>query len=133
MVSSNAEFFHLQRELSQISQEQKELLEKLRDEVEQKEQLRKLKNEMETERWHLDKTIEKLQKEVRRQEAEQRAGRPRSSFWTQKGALSPSKAWETQHPPKHRCIWTVQIPCSHSLDSGKIPNAEKLSLKKKKL
>lgn len=53
-----------QRELSQISQEQKELLEKLRDEAEQKEQLRKLKNEMESERWHLDKTIEKLQKEM---------------------------------------------------------------------
>ncbi|XP_028627212.1 cingulin-like protein 1 isoform X1 [Grammomys surdaster] len=52
------------RELSQISQEQKELLEKLRDEAEQKEQLRKLKNEMESERWHLDKTIEKLQKEM---------------------------------------------------------------------
>lgn len=53
-----------QRELSQISQEQKELLEKLQEEVEQKEQLRKLKNEMESERWHLDKTIEKLQKEM---------------------------------------------------------------------
>uniref|UniRef100_D3Z3H4 Cingulin-like protein 1 n=2 Tax=Mus musculus TaxID=10090 RepID=D3Z3H4_MOUSE len=52
------------RELSQVSQEQKELLEKLRDEAEQKEQLRKLKNEMESERWHLDKTIEKLQKEM---------------------------------------------------------------------
>lgn len=53
-----------QSELSQVSQEHKELLEKLRDEVEQKEQLRKLKNEMESERWHLDKTIEKLQKEM---------------------------------------------------------------------
>lgn len=52
------------RELSQVSQEQKELLEKLRDEAEQKEQLRKLKNEMESERWHLDKTIQKLQKEM---------------------------------------------------------------------
>ena len=39
--------------------------EKLKDETEQKEQLRRLKNEMENERWHLDKTIEKLQKEVR--------------------------------------------------------------------
>lgn len=53
-----------QRELSQISQEQKGLLEKLQEEVEQKEQLRKLKNEMESERRHLDKTIEKLQKEM---------------------------------------------------------------------
>lgn len=53
-----------QRELSQASQEQKELLEKLQDETEQKEQLRKLKNEMESERWHLDKNIEKLQKEM---------------------------------------------------------------------
>ena len=39
--------------------------EKLKDETEQKEQFRRLKNEMENERWHLDKTIEKLQKEVR--------------------------------------------------------------------
>nr|XP_004662554.2 cingulin-like protein 1 [Jaculus jaculus] len=53
-----------QRELSQTSQEQQQLSEKLRDESEQKEQLRKLKNEMENERWHLDKTIEKLQKEM---------------------------------------------------------------------
>lgn len=53
-----------QRALSQTSQEQKELREKLQDETEQKEQLRKLKNEMESERWHLDKTIEKLQKEM---------------------------------------------------------------------
>lgn len=53
-----------QRALSQTSQEQKELREKLQDEIEQKEQLRKLKNEMESERWHLDKTIEKLQKEM---------------------------------------------------------------------
>lgn len=42
--------------------------EKLREEAEQKEQLRRMKNEMENERWHLDKTIEKLQKEVREQE-----------------------------------------------------------------
>ncbi|XP_005075515.1 cingulin-like protein 1 [Mesocricetus auratus] len=58
------ELEHAQRELSQTSQEQKELLEKLQEEAEQKEQLRKLKNEMESERWHLDKTIEKLQKEM---------------------------------------------------------------------
>uniref|UniRef100_A0A8C0VZ74 Myosin tail domain-containing protein n=1 Tax=Castor canadensis TaxID=51338 RepID=A0A8C0VZ74_CASCN len=53
-----------QRELSQTTQEQKQLSEKLRDETEQKEQLRRLKNEMESERWCLDKTIEKLQKEM---------------------------------------------------------------------
>lgn len=58
------ELEHAQRELSQTSQEQKQLLEKLQDEAEQKEQLRRLKNEMESERWHLDKTIEKLQKEM---------------------------------------------------------------------
>ncbi|XP_072818448.1 cingulin-like protein 1 [Vicugna pacos] len=53
-----------QRNLSRAIQEQKQLSEKLKDETEQKEQLRRLKNEMETERWHLDKTIEKLQKEM---------------------------------------------------------------------
>ncbi|XP_037358461.1 cingulin-like protein 1 isoform X3 [Talpa occidentalis] len=53
-----------QRNLSRATLEQKQLSEKLKDEAEQKEQLRRLKNEMETERWHLDKTIEKLQKEM---------------------------------------------------------------------
>ncbi|XP_039721421.1 cingulin-like protein 1 [Pteropus medius] len=53
-----------QRQLSHVTQEQKQLSEKLKDETEQKEQLRRLKNEMENERWHLDKTIEKLQKEM---------------------------------------------------------------------
>ncbi|XP_057399447.1 cingulin-like protein 1 [Balaenoptera acutorostrata] len=53
-----------QRNLSQATLEQKQLSEKLKDETEQKEQLRRLKNEMENERWHLDKTIEKLQKEM---------------------------------------------------------------------
>ncbi|KAM7239576.1 hypothetical protein CapIbe_009071 [Capra ibex] len=55
---------HLQRNLSRATQEQKQLSERLKDESEQKEQLRRLKNEMENERWHLDKTIEKLQKEM---------------------------------------------------------------------
>lgn len=59
---------HPQRNLSRATQEQKQLSEKLKDETEQKEQLRRLKNEMENERWHLDKTIEKLQKEVRQQD-----------------------------------------------------------------
>ncbi|KAF0885989.1 cingulin-like protein 1 [Crocuta crocuta] len=53
-----------QRNLTRATQEQKQLSEKLKDETEQKEQLRRLKNEMENERWHLDKTIEKLQKEM---------------------------------------------------------------------
>ncbi|XP_045644345.1 cingulin-like protein 1 isoform X2 [Ursus americanus] len=53
-----------ERNLSRATQEQKQLSEKLKDETEQKEQLRRLKNEMENERWHLDKTIEKLQKEM---------------------------------------------------------------------
>ncbi|XP_019824326.2 cingulin-like protein 1 [Bos indicus] len=53
-----------QRNLSRATQEQKQLSERLKDEAEQKEQLRRLKNEMENERWHLDKTIEKLQKEM---------------------------------------------------------------------
>lgn len=53
-----------QRNLSRTTQEQKQLSEQLKDEVEQKEQLRRLKNDMENERWHLDKTIEKLQKEM---------------------------------------------------------------------
>lgn len=53
-----------QRNLSRATQEQKQLSEKLKDETEQKEQLRRLKNDMENERWHLDKTIEKLQKEM---------------------------------------------------------------------
>lgn len=68
----------LQGSLSRATQEQKQLSEKLREEAEQKEQLRRMKNEMENERWHLDKTIEKLQKEVREQE-EVRVWRERST------------------------------------------------------
>ncbi|XP_027956126.1 cingulin-like protein 1 isoform X1 [Eumetopias jubatus] len=59
-----SELEDVQRNLSRATQEQKQLSEKLKDETEQKEQLRRLKNEMENERWHLDKTIEKLQKEM---------------------------------------------------------------------
>uniref|UniRef100_A0A8I5NMA6 Myosin tail domain-containing protein n=1 Tax=Papio anubis TaxID=9555 RepID=A0A8I5NMA6_PAPAN len=61
-----------QRNLSRTTQEQKQLSEKLKEESEQKEQLRRLKNEMENERWHLGKTIEKLQKEMRLMEEELR-------------------------------------------------------------
>ncbi|XP_030787309.1 cingulin-like protein 1 isoform X3 [Rhinopithecus roxellana] len=53
-----------ERNLSRTTQEQEQLSEKLKEESEQKEQLRRLKNEMENERWHLGKTIEKLQKEM---------------------------------------------------------------------
>lgn len=40
------------------------MTERLKEESTQKEQLRNLKNEMESERWQLDKTVEKLHKEV---------------------------------------------------------------------
>ncbi|KAM4829395.1 cingulin-like protein 1 [Thomomys bottae] len=53
-----------QRALSHTTQEHRQLCEKLQDEPEQKEQLRKLRREMESERCCLDKTIEKLQKEM---------------------------------------------------------------------
>ncbi|XP_036158622.1 cingulin-like protein 1 isoform X2 [Myotis myotis] len=59
-----SELEEAQGRLSRATQEQKQLSEKLREEAEQKEQLRRMKNEMENERWHLDKTIEKLQKEM---------------------------------------------------------------------
>ncbi|XP_044135631.1 cingulin-like protein 1 [Bufo gargarizans] len=52
------------RSLNRISHEHQQLSERLKDESYQKEQLRNLKNEMESERWQLDKTIERLQKEV---------------------------------------------------------------------
>lgn len=116
----------LQRELTQTAQEQKELLEKLQEETEQKEQLRKLKNEMESERWHLDKTIEKLQKEVRGREVEQGSSGPRGIQ-----ALSPGKAQETHSSPKYRCTWVLRNPCSHFFDLLEIPDAEKLVLKDK--
>lgn len=75
---------------------------------------------MESERWHLDKTIEKLQKEVRGQEG-QGSSRPRSIQ-----ALSPQKAEETHSSAKYRCTWVLQNPFSHSLDLLKIPDAKKL-------
>lgn len=120
-MSGTAVVFHLQRELSQISQEQKELLEKLQEEVEQKEQLRKLKNEMESERRHLDKTIEKLQKEVRGQEAEPRAGRPRRTQH-----LLPQRLRKSIVPPgtdvSGRCRYPAAIPWSLE-----IPDARNLA------
>lgn len=53
-----------QRSLIRITHEHHQLTERLKDESTQKEQLRNLKNEMESERWQLDKTVEKLHKEV---------------------------------------------------------------------
>ncbi|XP_018415430.1 PREDICTED: cingulin-like protein 1 isoform X1 [Nanorana parkeri] len=52
------------RNLSRITHEHHQLNERLKEESNQKEQLRNLKNEMENERWQLDKTIEKLHKEI---------------------------------------------------------------------
>ncbi|KAM4038207.1 cingulin-like protein 1 isoform 1-T2 [Anomaloglossus baeobatrachus] len=52
------------RSLTRISHEHQQLTERLKDESNQKEQLRNLKNEMENERWQLDKTVERLQREV---------------------------------------------------------------------
>ncbi|XP_063305170.1 cingulin-like protein 1 [Pelobates fuscus] len=54
----------MKRSLNRITHEHHQLSERLKDESSQKEQLRNLKNEMENERWQLDKTIEKLQKEI---------------------------------------------------------------------
>ncbi|XP_029430203.1 cingulin-like protein 1 isoform X2 [Rhinatrema bivittatum] len=54
----------MQRNLNRITHEQHQLVERLKDETNQKEQLKRMKNEMENERWQLDKTIEKLQKEM---------------------------------------------------------------------
>ncbi|XP_054974580.1 cingulin-like protein 1 isoform X1 [Sorex araneus] len=59
-----SELEEAQRERSWAAQEQRQLAETLQAEMEQKEQLRRLKEDMENERWHLDKTIEKLQKEM---------------------------------------------------------------------
>uniref|UniRef100_A0A8C8RY34 Cingulin like 1 n=1 Tax=Pelusios castaneus TaxID=367368 RepID=A0A8C8RY34_9SAUR len=52
------------RKFSQMIQEHQQLTQQLKDETNQKEQLKRVKNEMENERWQLDKTIEKLHKEM---------------------------------------------------------------------
>lgn len=69
--------------------------EKLKDETKQKEQLRRLKGEMENERWHLDKTIEKLQKEVR--------GRKR-------GGRGGGRGRVTQPPPPRKGLIELRRP-----------------------
>ncbi|MBN3296386.1 CGNL1 protein, partial [Amia calva] len=54
----------VQRSLTKLTQEHKELNERLKDEKCQKEQFKKTKNEIEDERRLLDRTVEKLQKEM---------------------------------------------------------------------
>ncbi|XP_074862339.1 cingulin-like protein 1 isoform X2 [Carettochelys insculpta] len=54
----------VQKKCNHLIQEEQQLTEQLKDETNQKEQLKRIKNEMENERWQLDKTIEKLHKEM---------------------------------------------------------------------
>lgn len=54
----------LQRNLTKLTQDHKDLNEKLKDERIQKEQFKRTKDEIEDERRLLDRTVEKLQKEV---------------------------------------------------------------------
>ncbi|XP_061450864.1 cingulin-like protein 1 isoform X2 [Rhineura floridana] len=53
-----------QRDVHQLNQEKQQLTDRLKDEANQKDQLKRMKRELETERWQLDKTIEKLHKEM---------------------------------------------------------------------
>ncbi|XP_066492136.1 cingulin-like protein 1 isoform X2 [Tiliqua scincoides] len=53
-----------QRNVKLLSLEQQRLNDLLKDETSQKDQLKRLKSELENERWQLDKTIEKLHKEM---------------------------------------------------------------------
>ncbi|XP_042327295.1 cingulin-like protein 1 isoform X3 [Sceloporus undulatus] len=53
-----------EKNISQLSQEQQQLTDRLKDEANQKDQLKRMKSELENERWQLDKTIEKLHKEM---------------------------------------------------------------------
>lgn len=55
----------LQRNLNRLSVTHKELEEMLQEERSQKEQFKNMKNSIEDERRLLDRTVEKLQKEVR--------------------------------------------------------------------
>lgn len=54
----------LQRNLTKLSSEHKELEERLQEERTQKEQFKNMKNDIEDERRLLDRTVDKLQKEV---------------------------------------------------------------------
>nr|XP_056721998.1 LOW QUALITY PROTEIN: cingulin-like protein 1 [Euleptes europaea] len=64
MSSLEAQLGETQRNLSQQSQEQQRLRDQLKEEVDQKDQLNRVKGDLEKERWQLDKTIEKLHKEM---------------------------------------------------------------------
>ncbi|KAH0619773.1 hypothetical protein JD844_014031 [Phrynosoma platyrhinos] len=59
-----AQLADAQKNISQLSQEQQQLTDRLKDEANQKDQLKRMKSELENERWQLDKTIEKLHKEM---------------------------------------------------------------------
>ncbi|XP_042327290.1 cingulin-like protein 1 isoform X1 [Sceloporus undulatus] len=62
--SLEAQLADEQKNISQLSQEQQQLTDRLKDEANQKDQLKRMKSELENERWQLDKTIEKLHKEM---------------------------------------------------------------------
>ncbi|XP_007440115.1 cingulin-like protein 1 isoform X1 [Python bivittatus] len=63
-MSLEAQLEDAQRNVSRLSQEQQQLAVCLKEETSQNEQLQKMKRELEDERWQLDKTVEKLQKEM---------------------------------------------------------------------
>ncbi|XP_062819481.1 cingulin-like protein 1 isoform X2 [Anolis carolinensis] len=63
-ASLEAQLADAQKNFSQLSQEQQQLIDRLKDEANQKDQLKRMKSELENERWQLDKTIEKLHKEM---------------------------------------------------------------------
>ncbi|XP_067327289.1 cingulin-like protein 1 isoform X2 [Anolis sagrei] len=63
-TSLEAQLAEEQKSVRQLSQEQQQLMGRLKDEANQKDQLKRMKSELENERWQLDKTIEKLHKEM---------------------------------------------------------------------
>uniref|UniRef100_A0A8C9WJR2 Cingulin like 1 n=1 Tax=Scleropages formosus TaxID=113540 RepID=A0A8C9WJR2_SCLFO len=63
-VTSSVPCLTLQRNLTKLTQDHKELNERLKEERVQKEQFQRTKNEIEDERRLLDHTVEKLQKEI---------------------------------------------------------------------
>ncbi|XP_032088687.1 cingulin-like protein 1 [Thamnophis elegans] len=63
-VSLEAQLEDAQRNIGRLSQEQQQLMGRLEDEASQKDQLQKTKGELENERRQLDRTVERLQKEM---------------------------------------------------------------------
>ena len=59
-----SKLFLLQRNLTKLNHDHRELEERLKEERSQKEQFKNTKNEIEDERSLLDRTVEKLQREV---------------------------------------------------------------------